>query len=92
MSVLPDNEVIEIAKKVASANNVAYTDVVTSSSTDWTGVATVLIKLVLTPGSSTAITAANSALAVAQIVQKLADKGEERSPIVRYEEKGASRP
>jgi hypothetical protein len=34
---------------------------------------------------------ANSALAVSQLAQQLADRGEERFPIVRYEEKGAVR-
>jgi hypothetical protein len=34
---------------------------------------------------------ANSALAVSQLVQQLADRGEERFPIVRYEEEAAAR-
>lgn len=30
-------------------------------------------------------------MAVSQLVQQLADRGEERFPVVRYEEKGAAR-
>jgi hypothetical protein len=90
MPTLPDKEVVEIAKKVATANNVNFADVLTAPTTDWAGAAAILIKFVLTPGSSASIMGANSALAVSQLVQQLADKGEERSPIVRYEEKGAA--
>jgi hypothetical protein len=90
MNTLPDQDVVETAKKVAAANNVNFADVLTAPTTDSTGAAAIQIMFVLTPGSSASIMGANSALAVSQLVQQLADKGEERFPIVRYEEKVAA--
>ena len=92
MTTLLDKDVIEIAKQVATANNVNFADVLTSPCTDSTGAAAIQIKFVLTPGSSASIMGANSALTVSQLVQQLADKGEERFPIVRYEERDAAGP
>lgn len=90
MSTLTDKEVIEIAKEVATANNVDFADVLTVPTTDSTGAAAIQIMYVLTPGSSASIMGVKSSLAVSQLVQQLADKGEARFPIVRYEEeKGA---
>ena len=86
MSTLTDKEVIEIAKEVATANNVDFADVLTAPTTDSTGAAAIQIMYVLTPGSSASIMGVKSSLAVSQLVQQLADKGEARFPIVRYEE------
>lgn len=44
------------------------------------------IKFVLTPGSSAHIMGQRSANTIIQIMQKLADAGEDRFPIVQYEE------
>jgi hypothetical protein len=90
MSTLTDKEVIEIAKEIATANDVDFADVLTVPTTDSTGAAAIQIMYVLTPGSSASIMGVKSSLAVSQLVQQLADKGEVRFPIVRYEEmKGA---
>lgn len=91
MSMLPDKDVVAIAKSVATSNNIRFADVLTAPATDSTGAAAIEIKFVLTLGSSAAIMGEPSALTVSQLIQQLADKGEERFPIIRYEEQGAAR-
>jgi hypothetical protein len=48
------------------------------------------LALFLTPGSTSAIIGEPSARTVSRVIQALADTGEERVPIVRYEEQGAA--
>jgi hypothetical protein len=90
MSTLTDQEVVKIAKGVAAANNVSVDHILTAPATDSTGASAIEIKFVITAGSSSSIMGERSARTVSQLVQQLADKGEERFPIVRYEEKGAA--
>jgi hypothetical protein len=90
MSTLSDEKVIEIAKDVATANKVSFANVVTAPAIDSTGSEAIEIKIVLTSGSSDAIMGEPSARTVSQLIQKLADAGDERFPIVRYEEQVAS--
>ncbi|KYK44973.1 hypothetical protein A1D31_12240 [Bradyrhizobium liaoningense] len=86
MSTLPENQVINIAKTVAASNGVSFTDVRTAPAVDSTGAPAMEIRFVLTPGSSAAIMGQRSANTIVQIMQKLADAGEDRFPIVQYEE------
>ena len=90
MNTLPDEKVIEIAKRIATANSVSFTSVVTAPAIDSTGSEAIEIKIVLSPGSSNAIMGEPSALTVSQLIQNLADAGEGRFPIVRYEEQVAA--
>ena len=90
MSVLSDEEVKVIARKVATANSVSVASVQTSRTIDSNGLTAIEIKFVLTPGSTSAIMGVPSALTTSQVIQQLADAGEERLPIVRYEEQGAT--
>jgi hypothetical protein len=91
---LTDQEVVQIAKGVAKANNVSFDAVETAPAVDSTGASAIEIKFILTPGSSAAIVSKpeSSALTVSQLVQRLSDAGEERFPIIRYEEQVAARP
>jgi hypothetical protein len=89
MTTLTEQEVEIIAKKVAQANNVSLDAVSITTGAPSIGEPAIEIKLVLTPGSSASIMGMPSALTTSQIVQQLADRGEERLPIVRYEEKDA---
>jgi len=89
MSVLPNERVKAIATKVATANSVSFASVQTSTAVDSNGATAIEIKFVLTPGSTSAIMGMPSALTTSQVIQRLADEGEERLPIVRYEEQGA---
>ncbi|MBV8920031.1 hypothetical protein [Bradyrhizobium sp.] len=91
MTILTDKEVIDVARNVAAANGVSVAAVSTAT-LDSPGSPVVEIRFVLTPGSSASIMGERSARTVSQVIQQLADKGEERFPIVRYEEKGAARP
>jgi hypothetical protein len=89
MTKLSDQDIIFVAKNIATANGVSVVGVTTSPATDSTGASALEIKFLLTPGSSASIMGKRSASTVSQLIQQLADKGEERFPIVRYEEKGA---
>jgi hypothetical protein len=89
---LPDQTVIEIAKSVATRNKIDYSDVVLAPAIASTGDPALEIKFVLTPGSSDAIMGERSARTISQVIQYLADKGDDRLPIVRYEEKIAAIP
>jgi hypothetical protein len=85
MSQLSDDKIINIASQIATANSVNYTEIKTIPTTDSTGSPAIEIKFVLAPGSSDKISGDPSARTVSQVVQSLADAGEERFPIVRYE-------
>jgi hypothetical protein len=89
---LTDQEVRRIAEQIATANNVSFAAVQTAPAMDSTGASAIEIKFILTPGSSAAIVSKpeSSALTVSQLVQKLSDAGEERFPIIRYEEQVAA--
>ena len=89
MAKLPDQDVIQIAKRVAQANSVSLEAVSIVSGSPSLGEPAIEITLVLTPGSSATIKGKPAASTTSQIVQQLADEGEERFPIVRYEEQGA---
>jgi hypothetical protein len=90
MNTLTDETVKKIAEGVATANNVSFADIALAPAVASTGLDAIEIKIVLTPGSSQAIFGERSARTVSQVIQKLVDAGEERVPIVRYEEQVAS--
>jgi hypothetical protein len=89
MSILPDERIIEITQKVAEANDVAYLDVTTAPVIDSAGAEAIEITIALTPGSSAAM-GERPAQAVSALIRELADAGENRFPIVRFEGKLAS--
>jgi hypothetical protein len=86
MTKLADKDVVAIAKQVATSNNVSFADVRTSPATDSTGAPALEIRFFLTPGSSAAIKGERSALTVSELIKELSDAGEERLPIIQYEE------
>jgi hypothetical protein len=90
MPTLPDDKIKEIATGVAFSNSMAVLSVQTSATIDSDGVPAVEIKFELTPGSTSAVVGLPSALTTSQLIQKLADEGEERLPIVRFEDRGAT--
>jgi hypothetical protein len=87
---LSDEEIINIASQIATANNINFTDIKTIPTTDSTGAPAIEIKFVLIPGSSEKIAGLPSARTVSQVMQSLANAGEERFPIVRYEYRSVS--
>jgi hypothetical protein len=90
MNMLSDEKIIDIAKSVATANNITFTTITAAPTLDSTGSTAIEIRIVLTPGSSDQVVGLPSALTTSQVIQKLADEGEERFPIVRYEYRSVS--
>jgi hypothetical protein len=90
MSTLADWKVIDIAKSVAAANNVGVENVVLASAIASTGAPALEITLVVKPESSRTTMGERSTLTISQLVRNLADAGEERIPIIWYEEQVAS--
>jgi hypothetical protein len=90
MSTLKDEEVKDIARKTAEANNVQITSVSTSSLFDTTGVPTLEITLMIPAGTTATVAGLSSANMTSQLIQRLADQGEERLPLVSFEEQRAT--
>ena len=57
MTELTDERIKEIAKNIAHENKVSVADVLTSRTLDSAGASAIEVKLVLTPGSTSAVTA-----------------------------------
>ena len=90
MSTLADAKIKEIAMFAAKANLGRFEDVTIAPALDSTGSEAIEITIFLTNGSTASIMGERSAKTVAQVIRELADEGEERSPIIRYREKGAT--
>ncbi|MGJ4888838.1 hypothetical protein ACQR1Y_11620 [Bradyrhizobium sp. HKCCYLRH3099] len=90
MSILAEEEVVRIARAAGEANNLSITAVSTAPAVDSTGTSAIDIKIVLTPGSSASIMGLPSANTTSQIIRQIADEGDERFPIIRFEEQGAA--
>jgi hypothetical protein len=83
MTELTDDRVKEIATGVARDNKVNVSYVLTGQTTvASTGALAFEVKLVLPPGTTSAVIGLPSA----RLIKALADAGEERLPIVRYDE------
>jgi len=89
MTTLTDEKIVEIAKDVAAANNIPVQAVSTSPVMDSAGLEAIEIVISIPPGSSFSIMGGPSARTVSQVIQELADAGEDRFSIVQYEEKSA---
>jgi hypothetical protein len=88
MTTLPDKTIKRIAERVAKDNKIAFHDILLAPTISSTGAEALEIRFVLNAGSSDAIRGEPSARTVSQVIQQLADKGEPRFPIVRWEERG----
>ena len=87
--MLSDDEIIKIAKEVATANDVGFVDITTEPAIDSEGAAAVMIKIAIPTGSAAGL-GSRTARTVSQLIGQLADAGEQRFPIIRYEGKGAA--
>ena len=80
---LSDDRIIEVVKDIATANGVGFVGVelepVMASGLD-----AIEVRIVIPEGSADSIPGEPSARTVSQIIQRLADAGEERVLIVRY--------
>jgi hypothetical protein len=66
---------MNIARRVATANQVSFAEILTAPYIDPDGTRAIEIKFVLTPGSSASIMGEPSARTVSQVIRELADKG-----------------
>ena len=90
MTTLRDDEIIKIATDAAKANNIPITGVSTSTTVDATGVSTLKISVQLPVGSTASVSGLPSATTTSQVIKTLVDNGEERLPLVIFEEKRAT--
>jgi hypothetical protein len=87
MTELTDEEVKKIAQGIAHDNHVDLRDVQTSRTVDSTGASAIEVKLVVPlHATSTGLAGASSAITTSRLIKALADAGEERLPIIRYDE------
>jgi hypothetical protein len=86
METIEKERIEDIAKRVATANLgvTGISSAISSPTIDSTGRAALEITIVLTPGSSAAITGRTAANTVLALNQALQEAGEERFPIVRW--------
>jgi hypothetical protein len=86
MMTLPDEKIVQITKDVAEANNIPALDVSTAAAIDSSGLPAIEVTISIIPGASFAFFEdGRSTRTVSQVVQRLADEGEERLPVVHFE-------
>jgi hypothetical protein len=90
MCMLDKTKIDQIAETVATANLTtgSVNSVDSSSTVDPDGKDALLIKIVLTPGSSDGITGDAALDTLTGILRSLQEQGDERFPIIEYEELG----
>jgi hypothetical protein len=86
MTILQREEIEKIAKEVATENGIPFKGVSTTAALDSTGMPIVEVTISIRPGSSFEFFKdGRSSRTVSEVHRRLADKGEERLPIVHYE-------
>jgi len=91
MTTLPDEKIIQITKDVVDENNIPAQAVSASAAIDSAGLPAVEVTISIIPGASFAFFEdGRSSRTVSQVVQRLADEGEERLPVVHFEGNRAS--
>jgi hypothetical protein len=92
MTTLKDEEIQEIAKKVADANNVPTEAISTTATLDSAGLPAVNVTFSIAPERSSfeIFKDGRSSATVVQVIQLVTDAGEERLPIVHFEVARAS--
>lgn len=87
MTTLPDEEIRTIAKDVALTNAIPVEEVSTAPFFDSEGKVAVEVTILMPPGHISPTWGERYMLTVTGIMSELADKGEERFPLVRIGEK-----
>jgi len=92
MQTLPDQKVKELIKQAVSANigSDSYYTILMKPAIDSSGADAIEVIIVLTPGSSDRVIGPPSTNATSEVIRLLADAGEERFPIVRWDTKSES--
>jgi hypothetical protein len=86
MTTLADEEIKAIVRKAAAANNIPAQAISTGPIIDSTGHEAIEVVISISPGTTRQIVGSPSARTVVEIIQKLADAGEERFPIIQFGE------
>lgn len=86
MTVLTEEQIVGIAAAAATMNNLPIHSISTTSTIDCEGEPTIIIRIMVPSGSSASIIGLPSANTTSQIVRDLADKDDERSPIICFDE------
>jgi hypothetical protein len=87
MTTLPDEEIRTIAKDVATANAIPVQDVSTAPIFDSDGKLAVEVTITIPPEQVSSILGEPYYRTITGIIREVADKGEERFPLVRIREK-----
>jgi hypothetical protein len=89
MTALPDDEIKTVVRDVARERGIPAQGVSTTSFYNVHLGDTLEVVVSIPPGASLQWATGTSSGFVSTVIQRLADKGEERFPIVHYEEKSA---
>jgi hypothetical protein len=86
MNTIKNEEIVQIAKDVVAANNIPARAVSTAPTLDITGLPAVEVIISLVPGASfDFFDDGRSSETIDEIIRQVADRGEERLPIVHFE-------
>jgi hypothetical protein len=86
MTTLPHEEIEKIAEEVATENQIPFKGISTAAAIDSTGLPAVEVTISIAPGASfDFFRDGRSSRTVSTVIERLADKGEERLPIIHYE-------
>jgi hypothetical protein len=86
MKTIKNEEIARIAEEEAAANNIPVQAVTTTATLDITGLPAIQVTISLVPGASfDFFRDGRSSHVVSEIIRKVADEGEERFPVVHFE-------
>jgi hypothetical protein len=90
MSTLKDEDIIKIAQDVAQENNIPAAAISTTAALDNSGLPLVVVTVSIAPGSSfDFFRDGRSSRMISDVIKKVADTGEERLPIIHFEDQRA---
>jgi hypothetical protein len=90
MTTLSDEQIKNIVTQIATANSIPVQSVSTSSIMDSSGREALDVVIFIPPRASLQIVGSSSAATVVEVIHKLADAGEDRFPILQFEEKSSA--
>ena len=86
MTTLKNEEIVRIAEQEAAANDIPIQAVSTTATLDSFGLPAIEVTISLVPGASfDFFNDGRSSHVISEVIRKVADKGEERLPIVHFE-------
>ncbi len=86
MNTLRDEKIKQITERIATANHIPFNAVSTTAAIDSAGMHIVDVTISIRPGASfDFFRDGRSSRTVSEVIQKVADEGDERFAIVHYE-------